>query len=1022
MRISRIIDSASCNEQELSELLASEITADDLDTFFSNFLFNSVNNEQFEEKVKILQKLFQGGIKPTEKWLRSALLHVIIAKEATLRTTEEERLRQLEKIDKYQKIVTLLLEYMQGTIFATPADDIPILHRGIQTNNPDIVQRLITLGAQVNEINHYGGMSNKSGITPLMQAAIIGNTEIAEQLLKAGAEVDYTYEDNIQVNYLVKVRTGSRVAHSALSVAASCGNEAVVKQLLAVNPSPEQLAMALICAIFSGNDKLIELLRDAGASFCFDATNQTHLECLYGTVLQGCVMGLDYLISVGLRFDEKQAKNIVYYAMQRKTPDMISKLQECGGTLIMDAIEAAARCGDTECFLYLRDKLPAPTTDELNEMLRNAPQYASELLQMGADPHTAANSWDTEGDSLIKSVCSNNNLENDVVRILIESALQIHPLKSHELSEIYSSLIYRNMLDELKLVYKACGGFQALQSAVEDYSIADVVRNRKTGIIRFLLDNGVTLSPLYTLREAVDIQDIECVKLSLEARGDIPVSSKTLCDAIEARFDEAVALMLTHGVNNLNSRDFYQNPLCRAISCKNAICTEMLLKAGSDINTRDEYKEDDFIVARAAVEVNDVATLSTLIERGLQINEDNDSLLRAAACAGAADCLKLLLPLIKTPRTEILCKCVSLERPDIISLLLEAGADVKTKREIISGPFHTEKRPPLLACIAGNESINKDRERESVELLLKAGGRVNDRVENPYHSEYKYKTCLGEAIKRYCSTDSIAVLLDNGAEVNRPANKLEETPLMLAAATGQARVVELLLKAGADVNTISSKGATALMLAAESGFPQIVSRLIESGADVQAKDYNEKDAFMYALQNRNLRSAEVLLAAGLVPAALSTISAPYFPMVDEVLEMLRRNNVAEEGIARLLGSLLPAVVSVKKPDAELIKKLTEYGANVNATDEKGNTALLVAAANCCSGTIIKAILAAGADPRITGSKGENAVQIAQKSHCAAGIITALEKAIAKIEKAEAKAAEKAAKAKEKAAKSAKKKK
>jgi ankyrin repeat protein len=197
---------------------------------------------------------------------------------------------------------------------------------------------------------------------------------------------------------------------------------------------------------------------------------------------------------------------------------------------------------------------------------------------------------------------------------------------------------------------------------------------------------------------------------------------------------------------------------------------------------------------------------------------------------------------------------------------------------------------------------------------------------------------------------------------------------------------------------------------------------MEVGADVHAKDYADKDAFMYALTNCNLRSAEVLLAAGLVPAALSTISAPYFPMVDEVLEMLRRNNVTEEDIARLLGSLLPAVVSEDKPDVEIIKQLAEYGADANATNEKGNTALLVAVANGCSGTIIKAILAAGADPRITDSKGQTTVQIAQKSRCATGIITALEKAIAKIEKAEAKAAEKAAKAAEKAAKSAKKKK
>lgn len=1020
-RINSLLKREHLNESDIREMLESEVSSADLDTYITNRLLDIRDlwsDEAFSRIEDELNLVFRMGVKPTEKWLRSCLI--------SRHWTSESKPSKA----RFTRLALLMLEHMQDVQFKSGEKEMTVLMEGIATNNPDIVQQLINLGVDVNEHSIGGSFYNSSmaGCSPLILAALTGNAQIVEMLLKSGADANDTWEHKIQIIHRVDVLADSRISHTALSSAASVGNAAVVDILLRATPSLEQLSTSLICAIFCGYDEVVKLLLKAGASIQFDSSNLVHLECLYGAVRQGYQNGVDYLISAGLLFNnDKLNNNALFYACYRDTPEMLSKLSDYGCELTKDALETVAKLGGSACFKYLLDILPAPTADELNEMLRESVTHSgkclSDILQLGADPLLIGRySWDSEGESLVKIACNSYNLANDSLSLLIKAALQIQTLRIDEMEDIYSSLIYRGMLDELKLVYNTCGNTQALQASVDDYKILNVVEKGQVAILRFLLDNGIKLSPNYTLCESVAQQNIECVKLALEARGDMPVSRKALCDAIESGFNEAVRLMLAHGVSELNVHDDCENPLCRAILSKNASCIEMLLKAGANVNTINRLDDKDLIVARAAVRVNDVATLTRLMEAGLQIHEDNDSLLKSAVSAGAEDCLKLLLPLIKTSRTELLCKCASLGRPDIISLLLEAGADIKTKREVISGPFHTEKRPPLLACITGNESINKDKESESVKLLLKAGGQVNDRVENPYHNEDKHRCCLGEAIIRYCSSDCIALLLAAGAEVNTPTNKLEETPLMLAAATGQARVVELLLKAGADVNIISAKGATALMLAADSGFPQIVRRLIEAGADMQAKDYAEKDAFMYALQNGNLRSAEELIIAGCATSALSSIPAPFFPMVDNVLEMLRRNNVGEDVIARLLGSMLPAVVSESKPDVEIITKLINYGADVNAVDENGNTGLLTALLKKCSGPIIKVIMAAGANPRVTNGKGQTCIEIATKAGCASSVITLLEKAIAKIEKAEAKAAEKAAKAKEKEAKTAKKKK
>ena len=90
-----------------------------------------------------------------------------------------------------------------------------------------------------------------------------------------------------------------------------------------------------------------------------------------------------------------------------------------------------------------------------------------------------------------------------------------------------------------------------------------------------------------------------------------------------------------------------------------------------------------------------------------------------------------------------------------------------------------------------------------------------------------YSAKRGESVLH----SSIAmVLLDKGADVNAKASDSARTPLMLAAAKGEAEMVKILLEKGADANISDTSGKTALELAEETGHTEIVHLLLDVGA------------------------------------------------------------------------------------------------------------------------------------------------------------------------------------------------
>ena len=231
-----------------------------------------------------------------------------------------------------------------------------------------------------------------------------------------------------------------------------------------------------------------------------------------------------------------------------------------------------------------------------------------------------------------------------------------------------------------------------------------------------------------------------------------------------------------------------------------------------------------------------------------------------------------------------------------MELLINSGADVNidtsydTPEAYVKFSFGGLSSVLSLACWYGNHTI--------VDLLLKRGANVNE--------TYKRRTGLLEATKRrHCDTmellikagadvntecvilgkcetaisvaagkgfyEGVDLLIRSGADVNKvPAYK--NSPLIRASGchtnsgaspSHYLKCLELLMQAGADVNATSPHTVSALYIAAANGFSEGVYFLIQKGADVntQCSDL-KKTPLMEAVINGQVACAKTLLDAG----------------------------------------------------------------------------------------------------------------------------------------------------------------
>ncbi len=141
--------------------------------------------------------------------------------------------------------------------------------------------------------------------------------------------------------------------------------------------------------------------------------------------------------------------------------------------------------------------------------------------------------------------------------------------------------------------------------------------------------------------------------------------------------------------------------------------------------------------------------------------------------------------------------------------------------------------------------------------LSQKGFRPNDEFIRGYGGE-RASGLLEASQKGY--TDGVQLLIKAGADLNQ-GNDNGATPLYMASQNGRAEAVEILIQAGADLNQGTDDGATPLYIASQEGHNKVVAILVKAGADLN-QGYDGATPLYIASHKGLVEVVETLVKAG----------------------------------------------------------------------------------------------------------------------------------------------------------------
>lgn len=444
-------------------------------------------------------------------------------------------------------------------------------------------------------------------------------------------------------------------------------------------------------------------------------------------------------------------------------------------------------------------------------------------------------------------------------------------------------------------------------------------------------------------------------------------------------------------------------PLTDAVKRRDADEVRALLADKVDVNAREG---DGATALHWAVSQEDTALVSLLLGAGATPGLANDlgvTPLHLASALGHADLVTRLLaagaaadpatpggvtPLMEAARVgsapivralvakgaaatarerergqTALMWAVARRHADVVAALLAAGADVRARTAARTVTVMLDRGP-------GREA----------KTSMKHGAQVQQGGFTALH----FAAQVGDAASAALLADAGAPLDDAAADSN--------TPLVLATFSGHGDVARLLLARGASANAAGA-GYTALHAAAMRGDLETTAALLAKGADPNARLTKGSPVRRFASQwslPRTFTGATPLFVAAayretaIVRALTAGGAQPNLAIESGLTPLLVAGGVSFEKEVRptdlarwnIVDSDFPEVPTAETDVHETLAALVAAGADVNATDANGTTALHPAASNGWT-TVIQLLADAGAKLDIENKNGVTPLALAE---------------------------------------------
>jgi len=537
-------------------------------------------------------------------------------------------------------------------------------------------------------------------------------------------------------------------------------------------------------------------------------------------------------------------------------------------------------------------------------------------------------------------------------------------------------------------------------------TLTSAIEGRNHKIIEQVLDKGVPpdSAEMHLLREAVLNHDTESLLLLLLFGAD-PNRPDTdgvtpLYSAVHVAYPEGAKALLKYGADpNLTAGPHGETPLDLAIEQRNTILTHLLLIYGGDpnhlmpngnaplIQAIDEsapkrlvdlllaydadtnVKDDHGRTALCeAVLSNRADIITSLLDRGADPNLPGPEHVLWMAVWKPV-CLRNLLTrgadFLRAP--GIMELATSINNADSVRILLQAGVDPNVKKDALYTPLCTAIR---------------DNRTDIVHLLLDSGADPN-----LPGMRYPIEECVARSRNLI-----LPHLLDAGADIEKPCAILET-----AARSKNIVCMARLLSEGADPNAKSAKGCTPLTTAIRANLPDAVSLLLSHNADVTLRGNHDwpiclavshpdilrlviphiKDIHSYpsvmeqAIVANQLESVAILLDSGFsIEEKTSGVFSPLTTAIHEHREAIVRYLLDRGADPNAVGEHLPLVKALRRTgggDISTVRMLVSKGADVNKV-YRGWNAVMQAVENG-DVEMLKVVAGQGVDLDVVGEGG-----------------------------------------------------